>query len=279
MRTRLALTVLLLVLAAGAPLLAAGKPPLAAGPLLERGIDVFTTPADGSTFYDFAQNPVPAGFFCKRSQPFAGRVAFKGLPLATGSPGQLLGGDTVVERLDDAAFDDAGVARTRLQLRALSLVSLTPLKTACGAYHVYVSLAGPQRVTSMAIHRTEAAGGDFVAPLAVDARLTFVPVKPARTKGAPALQLAGSFTFPPQPLPWTFAADAGAKAIGPALVDTNGDLVPDTAFAGTTSFAAGRSARNLKGLGDPISCCLVCHSNEGKRHCYIPAGCNLFCDM
>lgn len=56
--------------------------PLAADPMIQRGIDAFTTLADGRTYYDFAVNPIPAGFFCKGSRPFTGRVAFKGLPLS-----------------------------------------------------------------------------------------------------------------------------------------------------------------------------------------------------
>jgi hypothetical protein len=45
-----------------------GLSPLAAEPMIVRGIDVFTTPSDGKTFYDFAQNPIPAGFFCREAQ-------------------------------------------------------------------------------------------------------------------------------------------------------------------------------------------------------------------
>ena len=148
-----------------------GLSPLAAAPMIERGIDVFTTPADGKTGYDFARSPIPAGFFCKGSKPFTGRIAFKGLPLTTEIPGQLGVADTIVERLDDAVFDAKGTAVTRLQFRALSLVSIAPIKTNCGAFHAYASLSEKQRVTMMRIHRTEKDGGNFVAPLAVDVRL------------------------------------------------------------------------------------------------------------
>ena len=119
-----------------------GVSPLAADPMIGRGIDIFTTPADGKTHYDFFRSPIPAGFFCKSSKPFSGRIAFKGLPLATEVPGELGTADTVVERLDDAVFDASGHATTRLRFRALSLVSIAPLKTSCGAFHAYVSLAG-----------------------------------------------------------------------------------------------------------------------------------------
>jgi hypothetical protein len=94
-----------------------------ADPVVLRGIDVFKTHADGRTFYDFKQNSIPAGFFCKRSSAFTGGVALKGLPLATGTP----------------------------------------------------------------------------------ARMTFVPLKPSRAKGASKLELAGAFTFPgrlPRHLKW-----------------------------------------------------------------------------
>ncbi|HEY9422813.1 MAG TPA: hypothetical protein VIW92_15480, partial [Thermoanaerobaculia bacterium] len=181
-----------------------GLSPLSADPVIQRGIDVFTTVGDGKTFYDFSYSPIPAGFFCKGSKAFTGRVAFKGLPLATANPGQLWGADTVIERLDNAVFDDKGVAVTRLQFRALSLVSTAPVKTACGAFHVYVALDGKQRVTTMNILRTQEGGGNFVAPLAVDTRMTFIPVKPARNKGARKLELKGSITFPASPIPWSF---------------------------------------------------------------------------
>ncbi|HYG63172.1 MAG TPA: hypothetical protein VEL74_11370, partial [Thermoanaerobaculia bacterium] len=202
-------------------LLVLGLVPVSADSVIQRGIDVFTTPGDGKTFYDFAKSPIPAGFFCKGSKPFAGKVAFKGLPLATGSPDQLWGADTVIERLDDAAFDEKGVAMTRLQFRALSLVSLSPVKTSCGAYHVYVSLGGRQRITEMSILRTQEGGGNFLAPLAVDVRMTFIPVKPGLGKAARKLELAEGFTFPPSPLPWSFRDRAQAKGIGLVSVDTD----------------------------------------------------------
>ncbi len=244
-----------------------GLSPLSADSVIRHGIDAFTTVGDGRTFYDFAQSPIPAGFFCKDSKAFTGRVAFKGLPLTTGISGQLRNADTVIERLDDAAFDAKGTAVTRLQFRALSLVSIAPVKTACGAFHVYVSLGGEQRTTTMNIFRTQQGGGDFFAPLAVDVRMTFIPVKPARNK-ARSLELAGSFTFPPTPIPWSLAEEATAKRIGPVLVDTNGDLTPDTLLPGTSNFSPGqspnRSTTNKWGGG----CGSTCHAAEGHQHCY-----------
>jgi hypothetical protein len=249
-----------------------GLSPLAADPLIRRGIDVFTTPADGRTVTDFSQHPIPAGFFCNRSKAFTGRVALKGLPLATAEPGQLWGGDTVVERLHDAAFNAQGVAVTGLQFRALSLASIHPIKTACGAYHVYVSLAGQQRVTRMSIQRTQDEGGTFTAPLAINARIAFIPVKPGRNKGARKLELTNSINFPATPIPWSFAPGTRTKSIGSVLVDTDGDLVPDTRLPGTSNFSPGRSAEraNLNKFYQEQDCpCngVVCHQYYGDWHC------------
>ena len=255
-----------------------GLSPLAADSPIQRGIDIFTTLDDGRTYYDFAQSPIPAGFFCKGSKPFTGRVAFKGLPLATGAPGQLWGADTVIERLDDAVFDASGTATTRIQFRALSLVSIAPIKTSCGAFHVYVSLGGKQRVTTMDIYRTQEAGGNFVAPLAVNTRVTFIPVKPARNKAARKLELAADFTFPASPLPWSFPAGAQAKRIGSVSVDTNGDQIPDTLLPGTSNFSPGSSPdRFLSKIyygecPDPCDMGTSCHidPSTGKTHCSTP---------
>ena len=246
-----------------------GLSPLSADPIIQRGIDVFTTAGNGRTFYDFSHNPIPAGFFCKGSKAFTSRVAFKGLPLATETPGQLWGADTVVERLDDAVFDDKGVAVTRIRFRALSLVSIAPVKTGCGAFHVYLSLGGEQRVTTMDILRTQEGGGEFAAPLAVNVRMTFIPMKPARNKGARKLELTRSVTFPASPLPWSFPAGATAKRIGSVVVDTDGDLTPDALLPGTSNFSPGQSPDRPWMLKGYCSCCPgeVCHADDGEMHC------------
>jgi hypothetical protein len=77
-------------------------PCLAADRVIYNGIDLWRTMGNGSTFADFAKNPIPAGFFCARSEPFTGRIAFQGVPVATGTPGVLGKTDTLVQRLDDA---------------------------------------------------------------------------------------------------------------------------------------------------------------------------------
>jgi len=253
--------------------LVVGVSPLAADPVITRGIDVFTTTDSGTTYYSFADNPIPKGFFCKRSAAFAGRVTFKGLPLVTGIPGQLRGADTVIERLDDAVFNADGTAQTRIRVRALSLVSTAPLKTACGAYHVYVTLAGEQRETTMRIVRTEENGGSFYAPLAIDAKLTFIPV---RQKGrVRPLELTASIDLPSDAIPWSFSAPPQAKRIAALVVDTDGDLRPDTQLSGTSNFAPGWSPNGFvskAGCTYPKRLCEpeTCHDDDGEQHCTGP---------
>lgn len=227
----------------------------ATGSTIQRGIDLFATAGDGNSFYDFASNPIPAGFFCPRSAAFTGRIAFKGLPVATETPGQLWGADTIVERLDDTVLDAQGAGSTRIRLRALSLASVAPLETACGAFHVYVSLAGEQRVTTMGILRTEERGGSFLAPLAGDIRMTFIPVKPARLQSSRKLELLASFTFPANPLPWSFRPVLQGKRSGPVVVDTDGNLIPDSLLAGTSNFVAGQSPDMPRANLGPCTCC------------------------
>ena len=241
-----------------------GLSPLAAAPMIDRGIDVFTTPDNGRTYYDFAQNPIPAGFFCRDSKAFAGRVAFKGLPLATKVPGQLLDGDTVIERLDDAVFDAKGMAVTRIKFRALSLVSIAPIKTSCGAFHVYVALGGQQRATVMSIHRTQEGGGTFVAPLAVDVRMTFIPVKPPRNKGARKLEIDGKLRLPAHPLPWSFRTGATAE-IGMGRRH-QWRLDSRCRLPGTSNFAPGWSPITAAGCRS-VGAVGQCHAADGEMHC------------
>ena len=256
-----------ILLVALAILLLGSLSPLVADNVIRHGVDTFTTTANGKTVYSFARNPIPAGFFCGSSAAFTGKVAFRGLPIETDTPGALHNADTVIERLDDATFNDRGVAQTRIQFKALSLVSINPIQTACGAYHAYVTLAGPQRVTSMRIYKTQAGGGHFVAPLAVDAKISFIPVKP--TKTARNLELVGKFTFPATSLPWSTTAGAATKSVGNVMIDAKGTLKPDTLISGSTNFWPGWQPGPAPQTKSCVTCePASCHDDgTGKIHC------------
>ena len=232
----------------------------AADRVIQNGIDVWATTNDGSTYIDFAKNPIPAGFFCSGSAPFTGRVALRGEPVVTGTPGALGATDTIIQRLDDAAFDKRGVAVTRIQVRALSLKSLAPIETACGNFRATASLDGVQPVTRMVITRENEKGGRFSAPLALNVKMRFQPF--GRVSGE-TFELPVAVRFPGTlRVPWQTKTVAPEPA-GFVLVDTDGDRVADTYLPGTSNFTAGSSRGAIeKGY--------TCHldPDTGKQHCY-----------
>jgi len=265
MRARfLILTVLLLV----------ALPVVAADRVIDSGIDLWATRGDGSTYIDFSRSPLPAGFFCYRSAPFAGRVSFQGIPVATGEAGVLHNTDTIVQRLDDAVFAADNVAVTRVQVRALHFVSVQPIRTACGAFNVEFRLNGEQPVTSMRIVRQNENGGRFFAPIAVNGTLAFTPVGRASTE---ILEINRNVRFPAnQGINWATPSDSQMlRRAAYVLVDTNNDRVPDTYLPGTSNFAAGWSSSPDRNPGDRHDKAAAleqelqpgCHISNSCGHC------------
>lgn len=260
MRSRLGLLAVLLLVA---------LPIFAADQVIQSGIDPWRTPGNGTTFIDFAKNPIPAGFFCFKSAPFTGRIVFKGVPIATREPGALGKTDTIVQRLDDAVFDENGVANTRIQVRALHFVSVEPIRTACGAYKVEVQLNGEQPVTNMRIVRTHENGGRFFAPVAINGKLVFTPL---RGRAGEILEITKNVRFPAEPAIEWFDNPAPGRVrwIGFVQVDTDNDRVPDTSLPGTTTnFAAGASNRPERGRGAETQISTNCHYDpyQKEMHC------------
>lgn len=215
-------------------------PAFAFEPVIFNGSDLWTTVGDGSTYSEFSQAPIPAGFFCPTSAPFTGRIAFKGMPVATGKPGALGTTDTIVQRLDDAVFNKKGVASTRVQVRALSLESIAPVKTSCGQFKVVATLDnGPQPITRMRIVRENEKGGRFQVPLSLNVRLTFTRVDAPAS--AQKLELRQNITFATTPQPWRLSSRPVPEEKGYILVDTDGDRVADTYLPGTSNFTAGQA--------------------------------------
>lgn len=145
------------------------------------GFDTWQTLGAGATFYSFADDPIPRGFFCKKSEAFDKSIALEGIPLVTDPPRALKGTDTIFERLDWAEFDSSGVAVTRLRARALSLRSRDPIETACGSWNVTVGLAGEQPITNMVLTATDATSGTFSADLLLNVRMKFTHILTGRT--------------------------------------------------------------------------------------------------
>ncbi len=222
-----------------AALLLVALPTFAADRSIQSGVDLWTTPGNGKTFIDFATIPIPAGFFCFKSAPFRGKVVFEGIPVATAERGVLGKTDTIVQRLDEAVFDKNGIARTRIQVRALHFQGTKPIQTACGAYNVEVRLSGPQPITSMKIVRQHEHGGRFYAPISVNGKVVFTPVGKRSTE---VLEVVRNVRFPAnQGISWADRyVGKGIQRAGYVLTDTDGDRAPDTHLPGTSSnFAAG----------------------------------------
>ena len=218
--------VLMLVLISGSPLFA--------GEVVHKGVDLWMTVA-GFAQTSFADQPIPAGFFCEGSQAFTGKVKFKGAPLTVEPAGSLGSIDTVVNRLDDAKFDAKGEATTRIQLMALSLVSVQPIETSCGKFNVAVNLDGKQPETLMHIFRSEAFGGTYTAPLALNVKAVFTPVDgnlSGRREVTRRIDLGpGSNSV------WAYVNLPRYKQ--GVKVDTNGDGKADTILPASSNFLAG----------------------------------------
>lgn len=213
--------------------------PAAAAPALQRGVDIWETVPE-ATFSDFADNPLPAGFFCAEFPGYTGQMWFKGVPLSSDNPGALGTTDTIIERLDNAVFNKNGVARTRVRVRALQLEGIEDFKTVCGDYNVKVTLDGEQPLSRMRIVQESAKGGRFFVPLALRVKFIFTRVD----NPSEPLTFSDDVRFRVSPHHhWTYRnLVPDAKRVGRVTVDTDWDGTPDTLVPGTSNFMPGRRA-------------------------------------
>jgi len=239
---------------------------------ISSGADLWHT-VSGFSFTSFAENPIPADFFCAGSKSFSGAITMKGAPLATAPAGALGDIDTIVRRLAYAPFDKNGEATTPIQLMALSLQGEKVFDAGCARYHVTASLAGEQPKTEMKIVRTSPAGGYYVAPLELKVKMVFTPVD---GKGA-VRELTNKVSLGPGSASvWSYAKGAAKVAVkrsGEIKVDTNGDRVPDTMVPAPDGFVAGfdPAAVSAQSLCKGQSC----HCAKWSHDPYVP---NWYCD-
>ena len=227
-------------LVAVALLLLVALPASAASPVLKAGIDPWRTIPEG-TFSDFKANPLPAGFFCTASPAFTGRIWLRGVPLASDNP-KLVQVDTIVQRLDDAVFNKRGVARTRLQVRALQLEGIRTFKNVCGEYHVQVTLDGEQPINNMRIVRENKDGGRFFVTLRINTKVIFTRV------GNPSerLEFSQPVAFAQSPYHfWGFRDERKARG-GEVMIDTDWDGSLDTLVPDSSNFSAGRRGDGVR---------------------------------
>ncbi len=211
-------------------------PALAQDDVVRSGIDIWSTPGDGLTFSNFAIEPIPAGFFCEGSEPFTGKIRFRGVPVKTLPAGALGDADTVIERLDDAPFDETGTAFTRVRFAAMQMESVEPVETDCGFFSVSVALTGEQPVTTMRITRLDKSGGIMDTVLAGEVNLTFTPID--RDDLEPRV-FAQSFRFSPARGAWSGQQRVGFRMQSSVALDSDGDGVVDREGLGLSNFSAG----------------------------------------
>ncbi len=205
------------------------------------GIDLWVTPADGWSYSDFSEEPIPAGFFCQGSAPFSGKIAFRGGSLTTVPAGAIGDADTIIERLDDAVFNADGLASTRLRFLALSLVSIEPVETECGQFQAHLGLEGEQPLTTMRIQRQGARGGVYASDISVHAKVTFTPLG-----GGTPLILSQKVHFDHREgTPWARTPGQSSRpARNYARVDVDGDGQAETVIPRPGNFLAGYVLRN-----------------------------------
>jgi hypothetical protein len=226
---------------------AAAAAPLGAQDVLP-GIDVWTTPGGGTTFDDLAASPIPAGFFDPGSDPFDGRIVFRGDPLPDlGPPSSppLFPIDTIVERLAPAPMP--GPSTIPIEIVALSLVSAQPITVTYNGgqnpelwdVKACLSSVAPQPHGSMTIAGTCPGGGTFGSTLPVVPKLVFTRQNPPQTRVLdPAPQvtldfLTGRWVYQPDVVLQVLRLPAGKLTDG----DCNG--LQDPPLPPTSNFAPG----------------------------------------
>jgi hypothetical protein len=216
-------------------------------PVIDNGSDIWQTRPDGTSFVKFEADPLPADFFCTGSQPFAGRIVMGGVPLAT-EPASALGPtDTIVQRLDDAVFDENGVAVSRLQVKAIQLRSAQPFRNSCGAFEVRVSLAeGEQPIGEMRIVRQGAGFGYYESDVALNVKISFTPID----HQGQTLEVVRHVDFPANRNYWTSRpGEGGVQYDGFVRVDTDANGQADTFIPGTSRNFAPGWARPEESIG------------------------------
>ena len=167
---------------------AAGIPATLMTPgVIPPGIDLYTTPCSGSSYWDFNAGGVGEDFLDPGSDPIFGLVKLRGFPLSIADPNHYSTAeygatDTIVRRTEEAAVPDPGnSANVRIELVALSLVSCEPIVV---TYHngqppeqwiLRISAPGFSSQGSMNINNTCGfdKGGTFNATLQAFPKLEF----------------------------------------------------------------------------------------------------------
>jgi hypothetical protein len=253
--------------------------PAMAQPTIQPGIDTFSTPADGSTVVDFSNNPIPAGFFCTNSAPFAGAIALKGVPLATVPAGITGGADTIVERLGPGFFNTAGTASFPIVLRALRLTGINTITVDCPGvgpttWRVDVCACGLQPTGKLTAKIDPACGtcGTASGNLLISACARFTNLSTGQTVGP----ITQNINLAVNNMKWCYRPGPGQTVVTTSFgVDSNCDGQPDLTLPPMANFHPGRSCPTQNADCWTVFAALTtCHENyddpDSHDHCVNP---------
>jgi hypothetical protein len=236
--------------------------PALAQDVIPAGTDSWRTAGDGSSYTDLS---LPAGFLDKGCAAFQGRVILAGVPIEAQPKDAYSGGDTLVERLQDAVFDANGVAQVKIIVRGLHFQGANTLKTDCGEWSADVGLAAQQSATVMTIVREDANGGYFQAPISVDTVWTFTRA----ADGAVRTLTTSNVLTSDEKSPWQAGTCTKSAATGtrrPALINPSGHGKPTMKIA---SVSRGFNP----GYGPGCQPVVLCRGKmiDPSIHCYSAA--------
>jgi hypothetical protein len=153
----------------------------AAAAAIEPGFDLFETDPGATAFAFNDEFTIPAGFFGQGSRPFSGVVRFGGDPLKRFQGKKTGDADTIVQRPQAAGVSPGTSATVPVELVALSLVSIQPIRVtfdngSSRLFDVSVHLS-PNRPSqgSATVSETSANGGTMSSGIVVFPIFTFVP--------------------------------------------------------------------------------------------------------
>lgn len=237
--------------------------------VIPAGIDIFTTPDDGSTYLEDLY--IAPGFFCPGSPGWFGNIPLKGKPLAT-SPANVLGTtDTVVHRTQSATFS-GNTATVPIEVVGLSLVGAAPF-SACGqTYNVVVCRdasqpPGSSITISLDGNLAPQIGGTFNAQLDVAGLVWF------KNAGGSLGPLSDTISLTTVGAHWTNQVGPNGVDYGsPVQIDENcsGQASGPTYANGTSGFHPGWSWNPPPQYGCPTLPCHVPPPHDGPHGTVVP---------
>ncbi len=226
---------------------------------------------------------IPENFFEPGSEPFFGKICFRGVPVGDALGCQWLEEDTLIWREKDP-FDDCDMwsdeARTvQIEIAALSLESKEPILVDVGGvtalWDVAVSLSDmSQEQGTLTAWKTECNGGTWNAEFRVWVKLTFTKVgDPGMIRILDPAQLGDPEKFGLAPLFFTTAGNPWVSRLPPGLLSE--DRVPTGFHPGVGDLSALVKCVDCNGNGRRDDCDLQSNLSKDMNANGVPDECEV----